>query len=226
MQSPSYQLYVKLKRLELSLRVFIGNYHQLVTFLKALRKPEVLMEIMPEDHADKFDVAMGEVMRGLHNYVASAITLKKHVENFARDVYQEEDLAKTFDSQLHELWSGSPVFDVVHGLRNYMLKQDIPLYKTTIQWSSDGKTDVVVALNVDRFSSWQGFNRRGREFIKTLPPPGRLEDIVEPHTAAVLRFFEWLFRWHNEEVYPEVRAELRRLEQQYAELLARIEVDA
>src|SRR5436309_1126101 len=66
----------------ISYHVFTGNYEELRRVLEAYHNPDFALPLWAVSNRPKLDLFQKEIVRLLHNYVASAKTLVEHTRKF------------------------------------------------------------------------------------------------------------------------------------------------
>jgi hypothetical protein len=209
-QSEAWQTHVQLMRLETSRQVHLLNRGDLLDGLAALRPVDVLPTALGEIAPPMVEVATIHVLRLLHNYLASAVTLADHLGRFAEEMYSHSQRT-VFLREYNERWCGLPVFTFTRRLRVYSLHLRIPLSIAQLEYNGNGY-DVAVLLDGAELRAWDGWKAKGRVFLGQLSDDVRLEDIVIPHERAVEDFFDWLTTWHITDVFKRAAIELAEFE--------------
>ncbi|MDP9237938.1 MAG: hypothetical protein M3P30_11185 [Chloroflexota bacterium] len=216
-ETKAWRSYVAFKQLTLIIDIFLANTDRLLSTLKALPTPEVFMSIAAEDKRAEQDRVMGEIMRLLFNFLASAQAVNDHLDKFGGRYVGK--LGAEFSRELAERWRDLSVAHVIKRMRNLFLHQTIPPY--TLTWSIDAVAntlDVAVTMNVDSLLGMKGWSVADKDWLEKMRHPGRLETVVQPYGEAARSFLTWMVAWHQEQAEPAVFEDVRRLYEQGAKL--------
>jgi len=93
-----HRIRLKIKALNTTYRVFVGNFHDLVKALNYFGNLENSMALWAEDNRDKLDEFMAEVGRYFHNFLAGAKTFVDHTRVFKNDMYEGKDFDRVYQT--------------------------------------------------------------------------------------------------------------------------------
>lgn len=161
-----------------------------------------------------------DVLRHLHNFLASAKSLVEHTRNFITSTYAETSLLHDYHREVREKLAPSGVLHFVHDLRNYMLHKGIPLTREQFAWSRDSPETFTITFDLTRLRSWRRWSPEALDYLTHSPDHVRIADIVEEYTELVVRFHKWLNERRKQEDAA-VFAELAALQDELATELDR-----
>lgn len=158
-----------------------------------------------------------DVGRLLHNYVASAITVRDHFQKFV--AAEDEDFKREFVAYGRS-FSTIPVVAFTEGLRNFLLHQRVMNFVFRYQLLSDGGSIFQTFLRADQLLGMNAeWNRHARAYIHANAPRIEIGALVEEFLGQLAPFDAWVkARAHNAyfpafQSFERDAAELRRLKE-------------
>ncbi len=206
-----------------SYRVFVGNHAALKRYLDHMDMPEVFIRLWDERHRERLDRALWEVVRLLHNYIASVFSLVDSTRRFMRNNYADTRLFVEYEKRIKADFAEAPLHRFLQGLRNYTLHRSLPATKATfnLKRRDDGGFDYSNSfeLDVDKLRQWDGWDKKVRQYLTTLGSTVKLADVIDSYAPVVVRFHQWLGGRLGEE-HTETLQELLELETRMKEVEA------
>src|ERR1051325_5348715 len=191
-----WQVRDKMYKLDTSFYVFNVNHNDLIEIIRIFQRPDISMAMLRaaanRQYYEKLRPVFKEVVRRLHNFVASAVTLVEHTRIIARELYTETEFMNEYDQQIAERFVNNPIVQFVHKLRNYILHRDLPV--TSAQFTFDANATEVnnsVVIDIEELRKWDGWNPVSRKFIEHAARDEKLEDIVKSYTSIIVDFHQW-----------------------------------
>jgi hypothetical protein len=134
----------------------------------------------------------GAVMRGLHNYTASAGTLVDHSRRIMRG--REGPIVEEFARRKRQVMD-NPEVPFVHMLRNYVLHHSLPFigHEVRIQPRPGVVATSEIKLSVRELTEWDGWTAPARRFIDSHDEALPLRPVVEAHAGLVIELNLWLY---------------------------------
>lgn len=177
--------------LDLTYYAFNTNYHQLKTVLEAYNDHRFILEsrLWAADNREELARFLKEVIRLLHNFVASAQTLVEHTRIIVRRLYSRTEFLIEYQDRIDSEFKTNGLVQFVQELRNYILHQQMPGITATLSLNLQ---DHGIRLHAHQMkSSWPG-NRISKDFLLQLDEIVPLLTLVEDYRVTVLRFYQWL----------------------------------
>lgn len=159
-----------------------------------------------------------EVTRGLHNYVASVMTLVEHTRIFARETYEKTQFWTEYQAAINARFE-SPLPHFVQDLRDYTLHYRLPMTGASTSWKQgEEHLKTRIMLDVESFRDWNGWSPQARENLKGLAKDAELLEIIEAYFFTVQGFYQWLAK-RQAELHREELAEVRQLQEKLSALI-------
>lgn len=134
----------------------------------------------------------GAVMRGLHNYVASAMTLVEHTRRVMRD--RSGPIVEEFERRKQDVVA-NPEIPFIQGLRNYVLHHSLPFVGHQVHFQP--KPNVLatseIQLSVQELAQWEGWSASMRAFIESHGEALTLRTVIRRHSELVIELNLWLY---------------------------------
>jgi hypothetical protein len=219
MATKGWAISQRIRPVAIAFYVFSQNYNEIRNALLSYEKPEFALEISRVGNQKKLDAFLREVIRRLHNYLASAMSLVDHTFVLVMDLYKGKPFQKEYHRERHRIFDLSPEYQFVQQLRNYALHESIVDAMATTHWDKDTGLDTSIRLHLQRLKAWTGWKGPAKKFVKDAPNDLRLLDLVESYTSAVRKFYDWLSK-QQEEMHKDDFDELKMLQDEYRKLVA------
>ncbi|GAA4110708.1 hypothetical protein GCM10022215_06040 [Nocardioides fonticola] len=131
-----------------------------------------------------------ELIRRLHNYVASVGTLIDHTRNLMRK-YEGTSTYAEFEARRLAATSND-VVSFVSKLRNYVLHVGVP--GVGIQFSvTNGEENVTIFLDRDRALQWKDWPKAARRYLNSKPSKLSVVDVIEEYGGVIEELYRWLY---------------------------------
>ena len=206
--SEGYMLNNNFDYFDLPRRIAIKNYDQLLKHIDKLstdmQDPDLISQIRTRSRV----LYIEEVIRLLHNFIASCFSLVDIKRRFYEKTYDQDQWLLKYQNETKTRFADDPLSQFVQGLRNYSLH-----YKPLGIWTKHyliTNTGVVHLLktNLKKFDSW---NEKAKEFLDSQPEEIDLKEIINTYFDKVQDFHAWLEEEWNINHFRELReAELKR----------------
>lgn len=134
----------------------------------------------------------GAVMRGLHNYVASAMTLVDHTRRVMRD--RSGPIVEEFELRKQDVVA-NPEVPFIQGLRNFVLHHALPFvgHQVRLQPQQNVIATSEIQLSVRDLAQWEGWSASTRAFIGSHGGALTPRPIIRRHSELVVELNLWLY---------------------------------
>ena len=134
----------------------------------------------------------GAVMRGLHNYVTSAMTLVEHTRRVMRG--RSGPTAEEFERRKQEVVA-NPEVPFIQGLRNYVLHHSLPFVGHQVQLQAQPNVIATseIRLSVRELAQWDGWSGSTMSFIESHDEALTLRPVIRRHSELVIELNVWLY---------------------------------
>jgi hypothetical protein len=181
---PEKKLTDDLESIGYSMSIFNGNYHELKKILTALTDKGAIQFWAMRNRPRK-NLFMRELLRHLHNYVGSYISLRDHTDR----IFKDKEFPEYRKERGNRLDIELMVF--VTELRNYAIHYGVLPVKSELSGGRDKETKIRILLDPNTLLQNPKFEPRAREYIKknkTLD----LSIIIQKHYTQIREFYDWL----------------------------------
>jgi len=176
-----------------SYRVFKGNYEEIHRALEAYHNPEIGLPLWEVKNRAKLDLFRREMVRLVHNYVASAKSLFEHTRKFVKEYYSNSAFEKEYLRKVDETFH-DPFSSLVIQLRDYTLHNDLPTISANLLFEPNKPFRFRILLDVASLRKWSRWSAKSKEYLKTLGPELELDVVVDDYNTKVSSFYEWFGR--------------------------------
>lgn len=208
----------KIRTLNISYYIFMGNYKELKKALKTFEDPKIAIKLWTIENRDKLDAFHKEVIRLFHNYLASAKSLVEHTRIFAREMYFNTEFWDEYCKKISQQFDNSPLSHFIHDLRNYILHKGLPVTSTTLQFDKSGVFNNSILLSVDELRDWDKWSEKGKKYLNKLDKNIKMDKIINDYGFLVIEFYKW-FGQRQDELHKEEFEKVDSLQQMMKILL-------
>lgn len=190
--------------------ILAGNGVQLRKLLELLEDSKRALHLCTPDERDQLRMLQSEVVRHLHNFLASARTLVDHTRAIMNEPFISEAHRTEYREEVARVFGGDLLIGFMHELRNFALHRSIPI--TSLQLSlhpTSGLFDSAVLVDLDQMADWEGWRSAGKAFIGSHRPTIRIMILVDGYEGKIKGLSEWFclqFQKHYEKEMGEVLA--------------------
>jgi hypothetical protein len=180
------------------------------------------LKISAFNNRETFEAFLTEVIRLLHNYLASAMTLVDHTRKLFKDEYAGTEFEKEYTKKIDELFVQSPVSRFIQDLRNYSMHRMLPMAGASVAFSEETGMTHSIYLSKDKLINWDGWKQNSRVYLDKQEDSIKLLQLVHEYTKNVMGFQTW-FQEKQNEIHSEAMKELEELEKQYSLKVAKLQ---
>jgi hypothetical protein len=177
-----------------TLKVFYGNARELRRALGKLDDPPVDVQILALTDKEGFERFLDEVDRLLHNFVASAISLRDHTERIRRKFLPpaDDDLADLYERRVRQVFADAPVARFVTELRNYTMHARLPIARGHFHMDmAETSFDATIHLDAEDLLRRGKWSASARAFIEGWEGMMPVDDVVTEYSALVSDSQDW-----------------------------------
>jgi len=212
---PEYALISRIKTFGLSLNIFQANYKELNNAaLLYCKNPKSLLLLAPKNRF-KLATYQKEIIRLLHNYIASAISLIDHARILYNELYKTNNLFPDYPIEIKKRFAENPLAIFVVSLRQYILHFKNPIIRTGMHLTPNSFSAPLTLSrrNLEEFSGWKP---KAKEFLNTQGDSVDLLKLIDEYYNLVMDFYKWFFRRQQEihsEQFKKVETKQKELQQ-------------
>lgn len=197
--SEAYRIRARLETLAVNFFVFERNYHELKKVIEASRHPNNILRLWDVNNRHELRILMNEVIRLLHNFLASAKTLVDHTRALISDWYENTDFLREYNSEVDNRFSNNPVSGFIEGLRNYALHYSLPLTnaKLSVKMKALGqeesvKSDFVLVKSV--LLHWPKWPQKAKTFLNSAGDEIAVDTLIDNYFRQIAEFHSWMHK--------------------------------
>lgn len=184
----------KIKHLSRTNYIFTRNFLDLK---KAIESYESNLEIWSVENRPKLEAFMTEVIRLLHNYAVSVLTLIDHTRNFRRKI-KEKRLDKIFDEEIEKLRLNE-VIDFMKDLRQYIQHHTLPFIQARLSFKKIEGTknraimDQKLLLDKKELFKWGKWSSNSKRYISKFKGDLDLKSLCEEYYKLIKNFYNFFY---------------------------------
>ena len=153
--SSAAQLLWRIGSFELTLEVFKRNYRDFQKVMEAFLPEDVFDAFGMMTDASRVRAFLTEMLRPVHNFVASAATLIDHSRILYNELYSPGNLMPSYLSKIQSDFANDGVSQFIKNLRNYCTpppkasgNERLCIYKPTPRRGRDHLSDLPIAVRI------------------------------------------------------------------------------
>src|SRR5437870_888912 len=117
---PGYRFYYEdFKGLDLSLYVFHTNFKELYALITGITTNPQAAQLYTVENQEKLYLVGYDIVRRIHNFVASVKSLVDHTRNTHRKLYKDTDLFPDYQERINTDFAHNPQSQFIQELREY-----------------------------------------------------------------------------------------------------------
>ncbi|MBC7879163.1 MAG: hypothetical protein H7Y59_18480 [Anaerolineales bacterium] len=206
----------RIETLQTNFFVFQRNYEELMKLIKVSRNPKKMFELWALRNRHKLEVVISEILRLLHNFLASAETLVSHTRIIMNDWYDQTEFLHEYKTQIKNRFIKDPRTGFIKDLRNFNLHYSFPVTHATFSLKADEKTGETIenfsfVLIKSSLLQWKNWNERAKTYLISCNEEIDIGDLVNEYYKEILDFHNWIvariYEIHKEDFvwYEEMR---------------------
>jgi len=161
----------RIETLRTNLFVFNRNYQELKNLIEVGNNQEKMLKLWDLRNRRQLETVINEVLRLLHNFLASAKSLVDQTRVVIRTWYKETEFIKEYKTQVTSRFVNNPMTGFIEDLRNFNLHYSLPITHATFSIQIDKETgynttDFSFVLIKTGLLDWSGWEK-GKNFLIT-----------------------------------------------------------
>lgn len=184
-----FQVYILKHTIEVSFNTFRRNFAELD---QLLQKHSTLD---PRFHGvlnrEKLQTDFMEIIRLLHNYCASVMSLVDHTRRVAREILPADKLS-VHQTEINVRFKQNSIHCFLQDLRNYLLHHSNAPIAYVVRYEQIEGPSAGIELPKKSLLEWTGWKKSSRDFILQHDGGIVLDSVVSKYTSNVEEFLQWL----------------------------------
>jgi hypothetical protein len=141
---------------------------------------------------DKHQIAIRELQRLIHNFLASVKSLIDHTRNVVKDLYRNTKFYEEYALKVNSIFVDNRLAVFTQDLRNYFTHHSLP---TVTPWvhlgtGSPAKPSYTLSRN-ELLNHYSGWTRKSKEFLQNSNDDLLLSSILDDYHALAEGFRVW-----------------------------------
>jgi len=190
------------KTLERSLMLLAGNFKELATLVDFIENPEIYLKLEINEKTD----LQPEIIRFLHNYLASAKSLVDHTRGYVKKWHDKDDFDKKYQDKVKLFFAENSASKMIQDLRNYLLHRGLPpsTIRETFNIETRDPPEIKVLFNKKNLEEWKGWTSKSKEYMGRFERDIELKKLVSEYQEILTDFYSWfnieIDLFHKEEL--------------------------
>lgn len=145
--------------------IFAGNYRQLKESIQFIHNPAKSLSFFIVGNRKELHMLYTDVLRLLHNYLASAFSLVNHTRVLLKSDAVKQELLEQYNAKVMAEFTNDPFAGFVQDLRNYILHVGLSFTKIQESSAKGSSWGFDILIDIDELKKWDGWHSRGKEYI-------------------------------------------------------------
>jgi len=201
--SPEYELFISLRGFNISIFIFEKNFEDLNKLISMLTNDSKYQYLYSLRNRDKLHEVMAHIIRMIHNFVASSLSLIDHTRRVYKNLYEKTGKFEDYQTRIEIEFINDPLSQFIKGLRQYCQHYKSPDLSITTNWQQINEKETrVVELLKDDLIAFEGWNVNAKAYLDSLDKKINIIEIAQIYRTKVLEFYEW-FKNRQMEIHQE-----------------------
>jgi hypothetical protein len=175
---------------EISIYIFVENYNSLNTFLEQLTSADFATELWSMRNRYKLKKYQYEVVRKLHNFVASAQSLIDHTRNHYNGIFKPSGQISDYQRQIDNAFQNNGLAKFIIGLRHYCQHYKTPNIMAVLHFQPE-ELGSRIYLNRNDLLQFSKFSSLAKRFIEKGPENIDIMILCKEYFDLVSIFYAW-----------------------------------
>jgi hypothetical protein len=190
---PEYRRLSVIRQFSTSVSLFDTNAQELKNLIRNAEGSTAAIELWRLESRPNLQAFQVELMRLVHNFVASAFTLVDHARRFYNKNYQSDARFPDYDERVRHDFREDPLSQFVQGLRNYVLHKELPDLATAMSYEQGGDIHHRHYWRLGELKTFDGWNTSAKRFLAEAEADIDIGEVIDLYTAKVRAFYKWVF---------------------------------
>ena len=186
-----YAVYMHIQSISISFGIFLGNEQELMRKLWEHADFSSLRKFDGMGNQAQLDVEFREIIRLVHNYATSVMSLVDHTRRIARKLLRDKHL-DVYQGQVDLNFTKDSLTGFIQDLRNYLLHFTHPPISRVIRCELKHIRSIGIELATNDLLKWDGWSKRSMDFLKCHEEGIELASVVTEYGEKVHAFWRWL----------------------------------
>jgi hypothetical protein len=190
MASEALKIESRLGTLGINYFVFETNYEKLKQLLVETQTPDQMWK------SGEVNAIMYELIRLLHNFLASAKMLVSHTRHVMRDWYDGSALLDEYQGEIDKRFAANKLAAFIEDLRNYALHYQLPVTNSKVEVTPTSDTNGYIEkaafelsrIELRQWSKWT----KGRDYLYQSEQDIVIEELVDQYFRQVQDLHQWI----------------------------------
>jgi len=188
---PEYRRLSVIRQFSTSVALFDANARELKNLVTNAEAAAI--ELWRVENRPKLQALQMELMRFVHNFVASAFTLVDHARRFYSENYKSDARFPDYEERVRHDFGEDPLSQFVQGLRNYVLHKELPDLVTAMSYEQGRDVRHRHYWRLAELKTFDRWNASAKRFLAEAKADIDIGEIIELYTAKVRTFYKWVF---------------------------------
>ena len=169
--------------------ILAGNIWQLRQLIILLEDPNDPAKVLGLENRQKLQSLFHEVIRLLHNFLASVATLVDHQRNLMKEDFVTENHRDEYERHKKTTFGEDPLARFLKDFRNYITHRGIPQTVLTEKIGPELNT-LALSIDLEKLQDWDGWKPPSRRFMQESGPKVRLGVLLNDYELKAKAFHE------------------------------------
>jgi len=216
-ETPEFGITEEISSFSRSIELFDGNYHELRDLIIFFEDVNQSFYLEQDGNDEERRRLLRDIVRRMHNYVASVLSLIDHSRLHYRKLYDRNNIFPEYQSKVDQVFKFDPLSCFVKDLRQYFQHYGLPgIYFQTSWTRESGLMERTVRLRLTDLEHFT-WSSTAKKFLVTQTEDINLLTLTDAYHDKVTVFYDW-FQERQKQLHADairkvtdVKREMRRL---------------
>ena len=207
---PGHRVLLENSGLNNSIYIFDKYFVELNTLLEFMEDEARLQDVLTLDGRPKLVIINRDIVRLLHNYVASAMSLIDHTRRIYRLFFEVNQSFAEYNDRVTKVFIENPLSQFVKSLRQYCQHYKSPniVYLTSFH---EGVLENQVCLAKNDLLLFEGWSSTAKMYLEPIEKNVHITEVASLYREKVISFYQW-FQTRYSEILQEEISEFKEKE--------------
>lgn len=199
-ETPEFGITEEIRSFSHSIELFDGNYHELRNLLIFFEDINQSYYLEQDGNDEERRRLLRDIVRRMHNYVASVLSLIDHSRLHYRKLYDRTNIFPEYQTKVDEVFKFDPLACFVKDLRQYFQHYGLPgIYFQTNWTRASGLMERTVRLRLTDLKHFT-WSSTAKKFLVAQTEDINLLTLTDAYHNKVTAFYNW-FQGRQEQLH-------------------------
>lgn len=187
-----WKVLARIRHFNMSIRLLERNADELLKIITFLTDDPNSLHLTNVKRRVDLDSAFEDVIRLLHNFVASVLSLVDHTRVFYRELYEKTAKFPDYNAEITKRLAEAPLVQFVLRLRQFSQHYRLPEIGFTLNYNHETGITRYLYLVKSDLQSFDGWNAPAKIYLNSAPDQIGIRETVTSYLNEIRDFYKWI----------------------------------